>query len=567
MLKSLLSFVLIWISFFVQAQQIEIFGKVTDSLSNPIVFTNVLAEISDKSNPMKFAMTDEQGRYKIKLLSNKTYVISFLSMGYYSQKKEIKTDSSNILIDIVLRVKNENLDQVTITAQQSPVVVTKDSIAYKTDKFVNGSERKLKDVLKKLPGVQLRSNGTLTVMGKKVTKILVDGKSFFGGDSKLAINNIPANAVKKVVAIKDYTSVGFMKGLTDEQKMVINIKLKKGKKHFVFGDIEAGAEIHNNHLAKAAIFYYSPKTNISYLGNHNNIGELPLTYTDLNRLEDNDNNLTSTQFIHQTNNDIKNLLKKNDYTQQTNKFHAIQWQQDFGNHIAFNIYGLKSINEARMKQENNRIFLNNNLSEKTNKNDNILQDLSFAKLKFRYKPTPKQFIEYQFSYKDNNSEHKELINSTIQNFRNDYINHKFLKAYTLIHSFGWHQKFSKKHTLRLIANYENSLNNTRDYWETNENDYINHLPIETQNIYRISQNVATDKINYNFEIKEFYKINGKNHIYTSIGGKLTNNHFFSNTYQLLDNQNVNNFSKADFGNNNYLNFSDYYIGLIQIPMA
>ena len=92
-----------------------------------------------------------------------------------------------------------------------PVTVKGDTTTFKTEKFITGEERKLKNVLKKLPGVEVDKKGNVTVQGKKVTKMLVDNKKFFGGNSKLAVENIPANAVGDIEVIDNYNEVAFLK--------------------------------------------------------------------------------------------------------------------------------------------------------------------------------------------------------------------------------------------------------------------------------------------------------------------------------------------------------------------
>src|SRR5699024_12843199 len=94
------------------------------------------------------------------------------------------------------------------------IVVREDTITYRIDKFITGDERKLRDVLKKLPGVEGDREGNVTVNGKKVDKLMVDGQDFFGGDTKLGVNHIPADAVDEVEAIKNYNEDGIWKALS-----------------------------------------------------------------------------------------------------------------------------------------------------------------------------------------------------------------------------------------------------------------------------------------------------------------------------------------------------------------
>lgn len=193
------------ISFF--AQKITLSGAVKDSLQNPMPYANVIAKPKDVSKNLKFAITDNDGYYKLLLEKGDTINISISYLGYKPIEYQFIA-FKNTKKDFVLQQSSESLDEIVI---ELPVTVRGDTTTYKTDKFTDGSERKLKNVLKKLPGVEVDKNGSVTVQGKKVIKMLVDGKKFFGGNSKLALENIPANAVGNVEVIDNYNEVAFFK--------------------------------------------------------------------------------------------------------------------------------------------------------------------------------------------------------------------------------------------------------------------------------------------------------------------------------------------------------------------
>lgn len=161
-------------------------GSVKDSLQNPLSYTNVIAEPIIKSNSLKFGITDEKGRYKIELKKGDYKIkVSYLGFQTKTLKLSIKSDT---IKNFILKEQPNNLDEVII---EMPIVVKQDTITYNTGKFTNGKERKLKNILKKLPGIEVEKNGSVIVHGKKVTKLLVEGKPFFGGGTKLGVNNIP----------------------------------------------------------------------------------------------------------------------------------------------------------------------------------------------------------------------------------------------------------------------------------------------------------------------------------------------------------------------------------------
>ena len=138
--------------------------------------------------------------------------------------------------------------------------------------------------MKKLPGVEINEDGEIEVEGKTVTKVMVEGKDFFDGDSKLATKNIPADAVDKIEVLRNYNEVDQMRGVgNDQDNVAINIKLKDGKKNFWFGEVTAGAgvaEDEGRYLVHPKLFYYSPKYSINLITDFNNIGEVPFTFRD-----------------------------------------------------------------------------------------------------------------------------------------------------------------------------------------------------------------------------------------------------------------------------------------------
>ena len=114
---------------------------------------------------------------------------------------------------------------------------------------------------------------------------MVYGKDFFDGDSKLATKNIPANAIDKVEVLRNFSEVGQMRGVTNNQDNVaINIRLKEGKKNFWFGEVTAGggsdADQDTRHLVHPKLFYYNPKYSINVITDVNDIGEVPFTWRD-----------------------------------------------------------------------------------------------------------------------------------------------------------------------------------------------------------------------------------------------------------------------------------------------
>ena len=265
--------------------QIKMQGVVKDSIGTPLELANIIA-INQETNTLEsYAITNDKGKYVLSLGKNGKYKVQVSYIGLKTSEVIVSTQETDITKDFTLLPDN-SLDAVELTYEM-PVTVRGDTLIYNADSFKNGSERKLEDVLKKLPGVEINTDGQIEVEGKVVNKLMVNGKDFFDGDTKLATKNIPSNAVDKVQVLRNYAEVGQLSGVQNNQDNVaINIKLKEGKENFWFGDITAGAGTapapnDELYLMQPKLFYYSPKYSINLIGDMNNIGEVVLTNRDI----------------------------------------------------------------------------------------------------------------------------------------------------------------------------------------------------------------------------------------------------------------------------------------------
>ena len=258
--------------------QLKMQGVVKDSIGTPLELANVIA-INQESNALEYyAVTNDKGKYILSLGKNGTYKIQVSYIGLKSLDEVITTKEEDITRDFTLLPDNA-LDAVELTYEM-PVTIKGDTLIYNADSFKNGSERKLEDVLEKLPGVEINEDGQIEVEGNTVQKLMVNGKDFFDGDTKLATKNIPSNAVDKIQVLRNYAEVGQLSGVQNNlNNVAINIKLMEGKENFWFGDITAGAGQAPSpndelYLFQPKLFYYSPKYSINVIGDLNNIGEV-----------------------------------------------------------------------------------------------------------------------------------------------------------------------------------------------------------------------------------------------------------------------------------------------------
>lgn len=265
------------------AQTVRFEGTILDNNKAPLEMANVMAMNQSTKAMDAYAITNDKGKFVLNLNANATYIIKLSYLGMQNKEITVTTQNQNITQNITMESGGIELEGVEIV-REMPVSIKGDTIVYNSDSFTNGTERKLEDVLKKLPGVEVDAEGQVKVEGKSVTKLMVEGKDFFDGDTKLGVKNIPADAIDKVQVLRNYNENSILKGVENNQdNLAMNIKLKEGKKNFWFGDMTAGIGVGHDdtryNIAPKA-FYYSPKYSINIMGNSNNVGEQAFTIQD-----------------------------------------------------------------------------------------------------------------------------------------------------------------------------------------------------------------------------------------------------------------------------------------------
>ncbi|MFM2266286.1 MAG: hypothetical protein RLZ77_1706, partial [Bacteroidota bacterium] len=265
------------------AQTVSIEGTIYDAQQLPLEMANIMALRSSSKDMDGYAITNDKGKFKLQVKANTAYVLKVSYLGMQPKEIALTTTGVNLVQNINLESEGIALNDVEIV-REMPVSINGDTIVYNADSFKSGTERKLEDVLKKLPGVEVNANGEVEVEGKKVSKLMVEGKDFFDGDTKLGVKNIPADAIDKIQLLRNYNEISALKGVeNNSEDVAMNIKLKEGKTNFWFGDTQVGvgvAHTDSRFIINPKLFYYSPKYSINLLANFNNLGELPFTSQD-----------------------------------------------------------------------------------------------------------------------------------------------------------------------------------------------------------------------------------------------------------------------------------------------
>jgi outer membrane beta-barrel protein/carboxypeptidase-like protein len=270
-----------WSPLFAQKRATAILrGHVTDSSSAaPLESATInVIEIKD-STLFNYTLSDAKGDFVLRNVPVETpfrIVVSF--NGYRSMVKmfSIAKDQKEFILTGIQLIKSyTELEEVIVTAEKPPIVFRKDTIEFNAGSFKTKTNAVVEDLLKQLPGFEVDKDGTITINGKPVSKITVDGRAFFANDPLLATRNLPKDIVDKIQVSDNKSKEAIFNKTTDgNEDKAINITLKKDKKRGWFGRAGAGYGSQQRYEAGASINYFKGKNQINFIGSLNNTNRM-----------------------------------------------------------------------------------------------------------------------------------------------------------------------------------------------------------------------------------------------------------------------------------------------------
>lgn len=284
-----------WISINSIAQN-TIKGTVFNEENEPLAnATAVLLNPAD-SIMKYFGITNKEGYYEIKNIKNGNYLmqVSFVGTQMITGIIIIPSKQGEDLGKKVLKW-NASLGNINIVADYVPLRFRNDTVEFNAKAFITKPDAVVEDLLKKIPGIEVDLAGNIKALGEDVKKVLVDGKEFFGRDTKVATKNLPANAIDKVEVFDKKSYEAEFTGINDGiHERTINLKLTEDAKVGYFGDAEAGAGTRDHYKVTGKIYRFTDVKQMAALGMYNNINEFGFAAPDLGKFGSQVNGINST---------------------------------------------------------------------------------------------------------------------------------------------------------------------------------------------------------------------------------------------------------------------------------
>lgn len=557
--------------FQISLSQPSIKGKITDTLEKRTLENAVVSLLRKSDSTLyKFTRSNKNGEFSIANLMTGKYFLLITYPRFVDYTDEVDINGSDKdLGNIFLTSQSKLMDEVVIR-QNIAIRIKGDTIEYKADSFKVDQGATVKDLLRKLPGLQVDKNGQITAQGQKVEKVLVDGEEFFSDDPAVVIENLRAEAVDKVQSYDKKSDQSEFTGVDDgTRSKTLNLVLKDDKKKGYLGKVVMGGGTFERYSEEAMLNYFKGKKKISVYGIASNTGKTGLGWDDRSKFgEGNDFGDAEVEmgagYIMITNSGADGDFSdwSSSYTDEglpaTIKagVHASnKWNSD-----KQNANGNYSIKDMKVNAEGNSLkkFLLPDTSyyssENHRSNSHQTQHLfsgiydvkldSLASLKFRFNGKIETKGNFTLSNTETDDENLKLVNRNIRTNSMNSDNKVFLG------SVLWRQKFRKKgRTLSLSASYKNG-NNRSEGFLNSETQFFNNgvfLRKDTIDQFKKSNAVVTNSnsklvytepagnkgiLEFNYTFSEM-KSNSNRKSFEKANGKYeTLNPLFSSQYQL-----------------------------------
>ncbi len=263
------------------AQERNISGTLLDKTSRePVLAATVQLLRSADSTYVTGATTDDNGLFKVKAPENGKYIVKISNIGYktitrnvtIAEDKDFAFGKINMQTDAVM------LKEVVAHGVAAKVVLKEDTFIYNAAAYRTPEGSVVEELVKRLPGAQVDDDGNITINGKTVSKVMVDGKEFMTGDTKTAIKNLPTAIVDKVKAYQEKSDLAKMTGVDDgEEETVLDFAIKEGMNKGAMVNIDLGGGTKSRYAERIFSMYTKDNSRLMLLANLNNVGDRGFT--------------------------------------------------------------------------------------------------------------------------------------------------------------------------------------------------------------------------------------------------------------------------------------------------
>lgn len=261
----------------VWAQKIAVSGTVIDGETKEPVMSASVVLLNADSTMAGGASSGLDGTFVLPKVKAGKYIFRVTFVGYKNYFKNVQLTSGKSSLNlgqIALTPDAILLKGAEVTARAAQVEMKADTFVYNASAYRVPEGSALEELVKKLPGAEVSDDGTITINGKEVKKIMIDGKEFFDNDTKIAMKNLPTTMVEKIKAYDRQSDYTRMTGIDDgEEETVLDLSVKKEMKQGWLANVDLGYGTEKRYTGKAMVNRFTDKLQFSLIGSANNVND------------------------------------------------------------------------------------------------------------------------------------------------------------------------------------------------------------------------------------------------------------------------------------------------------
>lgn len=506
-------------------------GTVMDQQSNELMpFANVMIYNTDETKLITYTITNQEGGYNLKI-TNGTYIfkVSFLGYNTISVKKNINGDA---IFDFKMKPQNTELKEVVVEDRAIDLVIKDDTVRYNLKSLTTGNEATLKEILKKLPGIEIDKNGKIIANGKQIDKLLIDGKEFFGNQHQLATENISSEMVEGVALLNNFKDFDHLNPDEKSAETAMNIEIKEEYKGKIKGNVALAGGYKNKFELISNFYTFTSKFNFFLIASGNNVGKQTFSFLDYINFQGGISKFMGGQTHKRIDGDeLPSFLFVNDKIKSKDEqIIALNGSYQASKNFKVNSYVIFNRSNTKEEELIRQTYLIKNKGFTRNlqhTSDNTFW-VNTSFLDIYYKPNRTSSFNYSANFspqKSNKLKNDTLINQSFNSEYNDL-------NYTFNQTFLYKQKIEKfffdANLYHKLKNKDNNLNILSD------KQFLDLL--FANNLFSAQQNINQKLNNYGLN--------------TSLSRKLLNNLSVFLTYSISKSNEV---FKTDISNNNLQN--------------
>lgn len=468
-MRNLIKLILLFFNCLVFSQTIT--GKIENLSKEKINSANIIIRNADKPDEISEFVIAKNGGYTINL--SKTYskiIVEVSAFGHNTTSKIIENPKKGETYSVSFTLAKEEtkeIKEVVITSKRKAFTVKEDTVTYNVSAYRDGTETKIEDIIKKLPGIEINEkSGEIKYKGKSIETVQLEGDDLFGSNYSLGTRNINVDLVEQVQALENYSANPLLKGIENGDKVALNLKLKKGKIGFS-GNIDFGSgfseykkQVYNlNSNVLAVSKKFKSFSTISY----NNVGvnDTPFDYFGFNQ---------NVEEIEEGNFIAKKIIPETLYTSVLDEERVNLNNLLFGNYNSIFKISKKASLKTNLYYTNDKISLNQSIQNSIIVNNTPFYTSDYyntqkkpvlyrGDLELKINTSTTSLLEYKFKI---SQENVNTLSSVVQNNALSYNTKLLSESFFLNQNLLFTKKLNSKNALQILL-FQGKNNTPQNY--------------------------------------------------------------------------------------------------------